>query len=108
MSCAIYKFTEIYRGTNPLRVLITEGKVILNVTNGVGYIKKSYPNPLLVIQTSESLGIGRGGLLVTLIGYGSKLLDTNNLKATPLILMGLTSKAAKLLIEELQTHIKQI
>lgn len=97
------KFLDIYNSTTPLYRLKKEGRVVLKLTGGVSILKRGYNAPLLILQTTESLDIGKGGLLVILVGYGSKLLDTNNLKATPLIMMGLTSVASKLLIDELKT-----
>lgn len=98
-------FIDTYKASTPLFALQHEGRVVLHITGGVAFVKKAYPEPLLVLQTTESLEMGEGGLLVTLVGYGSKLLDLNDLKRTPLIMMGLTAKAAELLIDELNTQI---
>jgi len=99
-------FLDVYKASTPLYALQQDGRVVLHITGGVSFIKKSYPDPLLILQTTESLGMGKGGLLATLVGYGSKLLDTRNLKRTPFILMGLTAEAAGLLIEELKILFK--
>ena len=101
------KFLDIYRADKPLYALQHSGRVILHVNGGVSMIKKRYPTPLLILQTTESLGVGEGGLLATLVGYGSAMLDTSNFKRTPLIMMGMTAVAAGLLINELITLYKQ-
>lgn len=100
------EFVDIYRASTPLYALQREGKVVLHVKGGVTCVKSTYPDPLLILQTTESLGMGKGGLLATLVGYGSKLLDIRNLKRTPLIMMGMTAVAAGLLIKELKTLYK--
>lgn len=96
------EFLDLYKVSSPLHALKRDGKIVLKVTGGLSFTKRAYTEPLLVLQTTESLGIGTGGLLVTLVGYGSKILDVRNLKRTPLIMMGLSAQAAGLLLKELR------
>lgn len=96
------KFLDVYAAAKPLHLLESTGQVTLYMRGGVSVTKRGYENPMLILQTTEFLNAGVGGLVVTLVGYGSKILDRHNFKITPLILIGLTSVAARLLLEELK------
>jgi len=96
-------FVDIYSVQQPLSRLASTGSVVLSMKGGVSVVKRRYTDPILIIQTTEFLHIGNGGLLVTLVGYSSKILDRQDLRISPLILVGLTATAAGLLLKELKT-----
>ncbi|RKZ93382.1 MAG: hypothetical protein DRQ40_07715 [Gammaproteobacteria bacterium] len=96
-------FMDVYAVQQPLSRLVSTGCVVLSMKGGVSVVKRQYKDPILIIQTTETLQIGKGGLLVTLVGYSSKILDRQDLRISPLILIGLTATAAGLLLDELKT-----
>jgi len=58
-------FMDIYAVQQPLSRLKDTGCVVLSMKGGVSIVKRQYKDPILIIQTTEILNIGKGGLLVT-------------------------------------------
>ncbi len=80
--------------------------MVLRVKGGLAVKKRNYEHPFIILQTTESLDLGKGGIVVTLVGYGSAMMERRKLKLTPLIMMGLNAEASKMLIDELNTLFK--
>ena len=75
--------------------------VAIQVTDPKQRIKKRIGKPALIIVPGKKLG-NEEGLVVALQGFGCELLMLNDLNTMPLIRIGLTARASKLLVHSLQ------
>lgn len=69
--------------------------------------KKRVEDVILLVTPSETLGMNRGVLVFSLIGYGCEAMPLDNLKASRLYMMGLSMRVAKLLVREIEKLFKQ-
>ena len=81
---------------------LTEGKpVALKLRELSVPLPKRYPHPVLLLVPSEAIGLD-GGLVLAIPGLKSEYLPREALTTQRLIRMGLTARASKMLIVELE------
>lgn len=76
----------------PVSLLVSDPKV---------RIKKRIGKPILFITPSEFYGLDGGSLIFALQGHGCEAMHKNKLKRSYLVRLGLSFRAARLLVSEL-------